>query len=102
MLLGLPRHPFAMGLNIAADRALLEEINGFDEAFVGYGHEDDDIRDRLMAARPRPRVHVLYGRNDVVHLWHPRAESWAALPNAAYYATKRPARCVRGLVPPAS
>ncbi len=92
------RHrPKVLGLNVGLDRALFEDLNGFDERFEGYGYEDSDLRDRAMRHRPRPVVRVLYGRNDVVHLWHPRAPGGRA-PNRALYDSDRPVRCVRGLV----
>jgi glycosyltransferase involved in cell wall biosynthesis len=95
--LGHRRRPKILGLNFAVDRALFEEVNGFDEAFVGYGLEDSDLRDRLMRTRPRPRVKVLYGKNDVWHLWHPPAATTGEKANLGYYRTERPVRCERGL-----
>lgn len=92
-----PRRPKVVGLNIGIDRALFEEVNGYDEAFVGYGLEDSDLRDRVMATTPRPAVRVLYGRNDTIHLWHPPAATAGAKVNLPYYETARPTRCVRGL-----
>lgn len=97
----LRRRPKILGLNFAVDRVLLEEANGMDERFEGWGLEDDDLRDRLMRLRPRPRVRVLYGENDVFHLWHPIVAKAASSPNLAYYRSPRPARCVFGLQPPA-
>jgi len=98
VLLRRPRRPKVVGLNIGIDRALFEEVNGYDEAFVGYGLEDSDLRDRVMATSPRPAVRVLYGRNDTLHLWHPPAATAGAKVNLPYYATARPVRCLYGLV----
>lgn len=92
-----PRRPKVVGLNIGIDRALFEEVNGYDEAFVGYGLEDSDLRDRVMATRPRPSVRILYGRNDTIHLWHPPASTAGAKVNRPYYETARPVRCAQGL-----
>ena len=97
--LRLPRRPKTLGLNIGIDRALYEEVNGFDEEFVGYGLEDSDLRDRLMRLAPRPVVRVLYGENDVFHQWHPMAPSRIEFPNRGYYETARPIRCSKGLLP---
>lgn len=94
-----PRRPKVVGLNIGIDRALFEEVNGYDEAFVGYGLEDSDLRDRVMATTPRPAVRVLYGRNDTVHLWHPPAATAGQKVNLPYYETSRPVRCRQGLAP---
>jgi glycosyltransferase involved in cell wall biosynthesis len=91
------RRPKVVGLNIGIDRSLFEEVNGYDEAFVGYGLEDSDLRDRVMATRPRPTVRVLYGKNDTIHLWHPPAATAGKQVNRSYYETARPSRCVKGL-----
>jgi glycosyltransferase involved in cell wall biosynthesis len=96
-----PRRPKVVGLNIGIDRTLFEEVNGYDEAFVGYGLEDSDLRDRVMATRPRPAVRIAYGRNDTIHLWHPPAATAGQKVNLPYYATVRPTRCVQGLRAPA-
>jgi len=98
LALHLPRRPKAIGTNIGIDRGLYEELNGFDEAFVGWGGEDDDLRDRAMATRPRPRVRLLFGRCDTIHLWHPPAETKGLGLNRAHWKGKRPVRCLRGLL----
>jgi glycosyltransferase involved in cell wall biosynthesis len=97
---GTPRRPKVLGLNVGIDRALFEEVNGYDERFVGYGLEDSDLRDRAMATRPRPTVRILYGKNDTVHLWHLPATTARKRPNVAYYETERPPRCEEGLARP--
>ena len=98
LLLRRPHRPKVMGLNIGMDRALFEEVNGYDEAFVGYGLEDSDLRDRVMATSPRPAVKLLYGRCDTVHIWHPQVETAGQQVNRAYWESARPIRCERGLV----
>jgi GT2 family glycosyltransferase len=91
--------PKVLGLNMAVDRPLFKAVNGFDERFVHpFVGEDTDLRDRLMRVRPRPRVKVLYTRNDVIHLWHdnpPRSRE----DSRDYYTRRRPVRCIVGLVP---
>ena len=82
---------------MAWSRDLLEALNGFDERFTTWGlGEDSDLRDRAMRLRPRPHVAVMYGVNDVVHLWHPPAPGGRAA-SRAYYETSRPIRCELGL-----
>lgn len=93
----LGNRPKVFGANVAIDRALFDEINGFDEAFREYGFEDSDLRDRVMRTRPRPRVRVLHGSNDVFHLWHARPEGRREA-SRPYYSRARPVRCVAGLV----
>jgi glycosyltransferase involved in cell wall biosynthesis len=99
VLLRRKNRPKVVGLNLAVDRRLFEALNGFDEAFVGWGLEDSDLRDRAMRHRPRARVKILYDRNDVFHLWHQRDGSMR-LANRAYYRTPRPVRCELGLERP--
>jgi glycosyltransferase involved in cell wall biosynthesis len=100
--LGRPKRPKILGLNVGIDRGLFEELNGYDERFVGYGLEDSDLRDRAMALRPKPDVRILYGKNDTVHLWHLPATTARKRPNVAYYETARPPRCEVGLTSPPS
>ncbi len=90
------RRPRILGLNMAFDRTLFEGLNGFDERFGGAGFEDSDLRDRAMRHVPRPRVKVLYGENDVFHLWHPRRPNANAL-YRKHRDDPRPWRCERGL-----
>jgi GT2 family glycosyltransferase len=88
--------PKVFGANLAVDARLFEAVNGFDEGFVAYGFEDDDLRDRMLRLRPRPAVRILHGKNDVFHLWHPRVVDRRE-PNRAYYRTSRPIVCEAGL-----
>ena len=93
-----PPRPKVIGLNMAVDRSVFEDVNGFDEAFVGYGLEDCDLADRLVAATPPARLYNLYGRADTIHLWHPMLAEAPQRPNRAYYESERPVRCRKGLV----
>ena len=58
--------------NLAVWRSDLEMVNGFDESFTGWGHEDSDLVVRLFNAG--------VGRKDgafateVYHLWHREAK----------------------------
>jgi len=81
-LLRLPDNPLrkrarrqwqgAKTCNLAAWRENLLKINGFDERFQGWGHEDADLVVRLL--------HSGIGRKEgrfavpVLHLWHPEAD----------------------------
>jgi len=58
--------------NLAAWRTDLIKINGFDESFQGWGHEDADLVVRLI----RSGVHRKQGRFavPVLHLWHPEQD----------------------------
>lgn len=54
--------------NLALWRADFDAVNGFDEAFQGWGHEDADLAIRLLHAGVRRKD----GRfaTAVLHLWH--------------------------------
>lgn len=58
--------------NLAAWRTDLIKINGFDESFQGWGHEDADLVVRLI----RSGVFRKQGRFalPVLHLWHPEQD----------------------------
>ena len=99
LLLRRRNRPKAYGANLALDRGLFEALNGYDERFDRYGFEDSDLRDRAVRLRPRTRVQVLHGKNDVFHLWHPRA-SGRKEGAREYYERERPVRCEAGLLPP--
>jgi GT2 family glycosyltransferase len=61
-----------LGCNLGIRRADLVRVNGYDEDFVGWGHEDADLAARLYANGITRRV--VHGRAIVYHLDHPLAE----------------------------
>ena len=67
------------GCNLGIWRQDLVTVNGYDEAFVGWGREDSDLAQRLM------NVGVLRldvrGRALCYHLWHPPANRSAIATN---------------------
>ncbi len=83
----LKQRPKVVTANVSAARAALEMINGLDERFVGWGHEDEDLRRRLIKAGYR--VRSIAGRAQVAHLWHPTVDSFQGRVkfgvNAEYY-----------------
>jgi glycosyltransferase involved in cell wall biosynthesis len=58
------------GCNYSVARADLEAINGFDEAYEGYGREDTDVELRLQNLGLR--IKSLKGLALQFHVWHPR------------------------------
>lgn len=86
------------GCNLAIRRADLVRVNGYNEAFVGWGREDSELAVRLMNAGVR-RLDVR-GRAPCFHLWHPPA-SRAHLGNNDQILAESQARratwCERGL-----
>lgn len=96
------RHkPKLIGCHFSLSRADFERINGFDETFVGWGLEDDDLALRLYAAGCRS-LSVMTSAH-ALHLWHPSLQPDSARgfasPNLAYFGRPVvPARCECGLV----
>jgi GT2 family glycosyltransferase len=100
-LLGHPTKPALRSTDFSISRTDFERINGFDEAFLGWGCEDDDLGRRLKVAGIR-LVSVL-NRTRVYHLWHPPVPSktgaWREGANVEYLRRKlRLTCCAHGLV----
>ncbi|MBI2437730.1 MAG: glycosyltransferase [Lentisphaerae bacterium] len=97
--LGLARRykPKILGCHFSIFREDIERVNGFDETYVGWGHEDDDFAMRLHLAGVRGRSVILEAR--AVHLWHPAADAGPTTsPNQAYFRRRHvPAFCAQGL-----
>lgn len=60
------------GCNMAIWRDDLERINGFDESFTGWGHEDADLVVRLFHAGVMRKDGAF--ATEVFHLWHREAK----------------------------
>lgn len=60
------------GCNLAAWRADVDKVNGFDEHFIGWGHEDADFIVRLYAIGVQCKRG--WHATEVFHLWHPAAD----------------------------
>jgi hypothetical protein len=89
------------GCNIAISRVELEAVNGFDENFVGWGCEDDDLAFRLRKAGIR--IGSVLGYTSAYHMWHPtdpsRPANWTDGPNVSRLELPdRPIRCPVGLI----
>lgn len=67
--------------NMGVWRDDYERINGFDESFVGWGHEDADFVLRLHNAGINRKSGFF--ATEVFHLWHPEASRTAESRNAA-------------------
>lgn len=97
--LGIRGRPAVGFGNVAAWRPDLLNINGFDEEYIGWGQEDDDLGWRLYMAGVRPTAVV--NKALVSHIPHPRSQSadnWRHGANIERYRKKRISfRCVRGL-----
>jgi GT2 family glycosyltransferase len=99
----LMRHRFKpklTGWNIGIFRRDFEAVNGFDESFVGWGCEDDDLAIRLRKSGRRIISALAYTHG--YHMWHPTTPSypskWGDGCNVDRLHNNRPIRCVNGLV----
>ena len=83
--MGHPAKPKLTGCNIAISRVDLEAVNGFDENFVGWGCEDDDLAFRLRKAGMR--IGSVLGFTCAYHMWHAtdpsRPANWIDGPNVS-------------------
>lgn len=61
--------PHNMGLNYSVAREHLEEINGYDEQFQGWGNADGDVRRRLRMIGVQPKS--IWSQAVIFHQWHP-------------------------------
>lgn len=94
--------PKLTGCNIGISREDLEAVNGFDESFVGWGCEDDDLAFRLRRAGRRVASALRY--THAYHMWHPtepsRPAKWNDGPNVGRLQyLDRPIKCAAGLIP---
>lgn len=90
------KEPTLLGSNFSLERTLLEEVNGFNEDFVGYGGEDTELEYRLRLAGAR----FFWVRHLAIqyHLHHPgRAGSSANLNVLANTQARGAAACTNGL-----
>lgn len=93
-----PDRPRLLGSNFSVPRAAFEAVNGLDERHEGWGHEDEDLRRRLVARGYRPAS--LVGQANCLHLWHlvlnkdrKRSPNWRYLRRGFFLSA-----CRRGLV----
>ncbi len=97
--LGIRGRPAVGFGNVAAWRQDLLNVNGFDEEYVGWGQEDDDLGWRLYMAGVQPIAMV--NKALVSHIPHTRSqpnENWRKGTNIERYRRKRLSfRCERGL-----
>ena len=94
--------PKLTGCNIGISRRDFEAVNGFDETFVGWGCEDDDLAYRLRQAGIR--IASALGYTSAYHMWHPtdptRPDKWTDGPNVdRLRRLDRPVKCRAGLLP---
>lgn len=88
----------SLGGHFSIHREDIEYINGYDENFVGWGGEDEDLGIRLVMAGIYCRSAILDAK--VLHTWHLRElgnRGWQEGTNMEYFTTDRPFYCQNGL-----
>lgn len=63
--------PKVLGGHHAVTARALRAVNGYDEEYIGYGYDDDDLTRRLYRLRPSLRVSIAVQEIGAFHLWHP-------------------------------
>ena len=101
--LNKPHKPKLLGANHAVRLGLLKTINGYDERFMGWGSEDDDLSRRAYRAGGKPAIALKQIR--VYHQHHPVREQNDPHRELSQRSARRlresfAARCPHGLVDP--
>lgn len=97
-----PHKPKLLGGHHAARLGALIDVNGYDEMYVGYGYDDDDLARRLHGIRGL-RWAIAVRDIPAFHLWHPSRAPVRPTEAPGYARFRRrdlPVRCERGLVSP--
>ncbi|MBY0469975.1 glycosyltransferase family 2 protein [bacterium] len=98
-LLKMNRVADLKGCNYSVPKEVIEAINGFDEAYEGYGREDTDVEIRLQNLGLK--IKSLKGLALQFHVWHPRRDFTPANEDLLEEVKRtRRVRCVRGLAGP--
>lgn len=88
--------------HFSVHRCDLDAVNGYDENFVGWGGEDEDLSYRMVRAGFRGYSVIPWAKT--LHLWHPKelgGRHWKEGSNISYLFRKKiPAFCENGLVKP--
>jgi glycosyltransferase involved in cell wall biosynthesis len=95
-----PTKPRLTGGDFGVWRSDFERINGFDERFIGWGQEDDDLGLRLRSAGVQ--LESVLDRTCSLHVWHPTDPTatprWRDGANVAYFTRRgRLTACRTGL-----
>jgi len=74
--LGRPWWPSLASGNFAVRYGAFQDVNGFNEEYIGWGLEDADLGRRLLNAKFRFRSAIISGAG--FHLWHPSNQATPA------------------------
>ena len=97
-----PPQKQSLGGHFSIHKRDLERVNGYDENFVGWGGEDEDLGIRLVRTGIHCRSAISSAK--VLHMWHKPAVTdrcWQEGPNIQYFRRKEiPVFCENGLRKP--
>lgn len=94
-----PHKPKIISAHYAVSARAMRAVNGFDEQYVEYGYEDDDLARRLHGLRPAPKSAIAVRTIPALHLWHPTRAPARPTDAPGYARFKRrdlPIACERG------
>lgn len=63
------------------------ELNGFDEKYIGYGEEDDDLSNRFY--KMGGNLKIIVPKYPAIHMFHPSAPTKKEGPNLKYYRQRK-------------
>ena len=89
--------PKIVGSNTSFRARNILAINGFDEEYMDWGYEDDDLGKRLYRSGARSVIAI---RDALIyHQWHPvnTRQAWKSGSVAARFHSRLPTRCVCGI-----
>lgn len=100
--LSKPHKPKLLGGHHAIGLGVLQQLNGYDEEYLGYGYDDDDLARRLHE-RGGLRWAIAVSAIPAFHLWHPTrapARPTEAPGFARFSRSDLPVRASHGIVDP--
>lgn len=100
--LSKPHKPKLLGGHHAVRLGVLEQLNGYDEEYIGYGYDDDDLARRLHQLGGL-RWAIAVTSIPAFHLWHPTRAPTRPTDAPGYARFSRadlPARAGHGIVDP--
>ena len=92
--------PKLLGANTSVRAASILAVNGFDEEYMDWGYEDDDLGRRLHRSGAKAAIGIT--RTVLYHQWHPTAKGtpWKSGGVAQRFNSRLPNRCRHGIEHP--